>query len=287
MTLPELCRRCLYDKYSIRHPADAPAATVQQYRHELKRIIDAHDDVPSPQITEYINACRRELFGAIEDYTDIKHFFNQYMLQREGRMQAAVDAAADPLAMALRYALVGNLIDFGAFPQVNEDVLAAFLQAAENITLDAATLSMLRRELSAARTLCFMTDNCGEIVADKVLLRTLRRLYPSLHITVLVRGGPILNDATMEDAREVALLSVADRVLDNGCAVGGTLPSRLPQAASEAFLQADVRLAKGQGNYETLTDTPFSIYFAFLCKCQLFTERFHVPPCTALLIKEG
>lgn len=287
MKLPERCYICLYEKYSRRHPRDVDEQTLAAYQSEVAQTIEQHKDKSSPQIVEHINRLRVAYFGGIEEYGAIKRYFNQYMLEREASMQAAVDASDDPLATAVRYAMAGNLIDFGAFPTVEEDTLRAFLDAAQRTALDETALQRLRTELACARRLCYMTDNCGEIVADKVLLRTLRRLYPSLTVTVLVRGAPIHNDATREDAEQVDLMSVTDAIADSGCAIGGIVPDRLPADAAKAFLDADVRIAKGQGNYETLSGCAFPIHFIFLCKCPMFTERFGVAPCTGLLIKEG
>ena len=102
----------------------------------------------------------------------------------------------------------------------------------------------------------------------------------------MVRGGEVLNDATMEDAEYVGLTQTA-RVISSGSAAAGTIYSMLSAEARQALDSADVILAKGQGNYESLSHQGRHIFYSFLCKCELFTERFSVPPLTGMLVEEA
>ena len=104
-------------------------------------------------------------------------------------------------------------------------------------------------------------------------------------MSVLVRGGEALNDATREDAEYVGIHKAAE-VIDNGLPVGGTIYDMLPEYAKEAVDRADVILAKGQGNYESLSGQGRHIFYSFLCKCELFTSRFHVPKLTGIFVEE-
>ena len=122
---------------------------------------------------------------------------------------------------------------------------------------------------------------------DKLLAETIRRLYPSLEITVLVRGGPVLNDATMEDAIQVGFDRLEGiTVMGNGDRLAGTALDRISPEARHAITEADLIIAKGQGNYETMQGCGLHIYYAFLCKCQFFADRFGVPIYTGMLVKE-
>ena len=122
---------------------------------------------------------------------------------------------------------------------------------------------------------------------DKLLIELLRELYPSLSVTVLVRGAPVLNDATMEDARQIGLDAIHGvSVMGNGDSIAGTVLERLSPEAFAAVMNADVLIAKGQGNYETLQGCGLRIYYAFLCKCQFFADRFSVPLLTGMLVRE-
>ena len=206
---------------------------------------------------------------------------------REG-ISERIMTAADPLRVALGYAMTGNFIDFGAMDSVDEAKLATLLdQSPERISPDLPAYADLRADLETARRLTLLTDNCGEIVLDTLLAETIHRLYPDLAITVIVRGGEVLNDATMEDARQVGL----DRLdgitlLDNGDRLAGTDLTRISPEALAAITEADLIIAKGQGNYETLRGCDLPIYYAFLCKCDFFASRFGVPVYTGMLVRE-
>ena len=122
---------------------------------------------------------------------------------------------------------------------------------------------------------------------DKLLVQTIRTLYPRLGITVLVRGGEVLNDATMEDAIQVGLDRVEGvTVMGNGDRLAGTALDRICSDAHAAITDADLVIAKGQGNFETLQGCGLNVYYAFLCKCRFFADRFGVPVYTGMLVRE-
>ena len=146
-------------------------------------------------------------------------------------------------------------------------------------------MESLFRQCESAESFLLVADNCGEIVLDKLFLTELRRRFPKLDISVMVRGSEVLNDATMEDAEYVGLPQTA-RVISSGSAAAGTIYSMLSAEARQALDGADIILAKGQGNYESLSHQGRHIFCSFLCKCELFTERFSVPPLTGMLVEE-
>ena len=89
----------------------------------------------------------------------------------------------------------------------------------------------------------------------------------------MVRGMPVSNDVTREDALQVRVQEVAD-IMDNGTDIGGTAPNHVPQSVRDFLTKADVIIAKGQGNFETAYGSGWPIYYLFLCKCDLFMRRF-------------
>ena len=118
----------------------------------------------------------------------------------------------------------------------------------------------------------YLTDNCGEVVLDKMLVKLLKEMYPNLDITVIVRGEQILNDATMEDAVQIGMTDMVN-VIGNGNNIAGTWLDAVSEQALKLIDQADVIIAKGQGNFETLYGCGKNIYYMFLCKCQLFYTK--------------
>ncbi len=121
-------------------------------------------------------------------------------------------------------------------------------------------MPFFREELSDARSLVYLTDNCGEIVLDKIAVKMLQKLYPHLSITVIVRGEPVVNDATMEDAAMCGLTELVP-VIGNGSRVGGTWLPDISEEARQLLDRADVIIAKGQGNFETLNGCGLNIYY--------------------------
>ena len=113
----------------------------------------------------------------------------------------------------------------------------------------------------------------------------LKELCPELDITVIVRGFPVINDATMEDAQDIGLAELTT-VIGNGSEVGGTWLPHISSEAREALESADLIIAKGQGNYETLHDCGLNIYYLFLCKCKWFQYQFNAKPLQGMFINE-
>lgn len=251
----------------------------------LQVILEAPEDASAPVVTERLNALYEAWFGSPFSFRELKQTYNAMMLEKEQEIAEEIAAAEDPLRLALQYARVGNYIDFGAMGSVNEEKLQSLLSGAKSDPVDEGELAALQKDLSAGKRLVYCLDNCGEIVLDKLLMKEIRRQYPRLKLTVLVRGKEVLNDATREDAETVGLSAVA-AVLDNGTGIAGTELSHLSPEAEAALREADVILSKGQGNFETLHGCGLNIYYLFLCKCEHFTRRFGLKQFQGVLLNE-
>lgn len=230
---------------------------------------------------------RQELFGNVMDYTEIKQHYNQLMLDQFPYIKNKVDTSENYLKTAIQYAMVGNYIDFGALENVNEGELKAQLDEAININIDSKLLDVFKNDLVNAKRLVYFTDNCGEIVTDKLLISTLRDINPNLHITVIVRGKPVLNDATLEDAKYIHMEDVAQKVLGNGTGLPGNVVGAISKESMDEVENADLLISKGQGNYEGLSGCGLNIYYLFLCKCEMFMRRFGVKQFTGIMAREN
>ena len=129
----------------------------------------------------------------------------------------------------------------------------------------------------------YLTDNAGEIGFDRVLAEAIAAAYSDIAITFCVRGAIAQNDATREDA---AAVGISFPVIDNGNRVAGTQLDMLSEEAAAALSDADVILAKGMANAETMLGCGYNVYYAFLVKCQRFVTRFGKPMFTPMLVKE-
>ena len=277
------CLACLVSKQlKVPEGADEPAR-LEYIRSMLRLAADAPDELTAPELNSMLDKLRADTFGVSEDYTERKSRFNQLMLSLEPELAAAVTDAPDRLFRAVGFAIAANYIDFHAQDNVTDSALRALLFG--DVNVDATAYQYLQSELKRAARLVYVTDNCGEIVADKLLLSQIRALLPKLDVTIIVRGGDAAGDATLPRAREVGLDNLAP-VISNGVRVAGTPLRLISQEARAALDNADLIISKGQGNFETLCGSGLNIVYLFLCKCEMFACRFNVPRCTGMLLAE-
>ena len=234
-----------------------------------------------PEVTELL--CR--LYGLEEDrFREEKEISNAFVLERMEELRCRCMGAADPVYAGLQFSIMGNYIDFSAlYGEVSFEKLDEMLDKALEMDLDRGVYAQLLSDLERGRKLLYLTDNAGEIGFDRIFAEAIHERFPQLQITFCVRGGPTLNDATREDA---AAVGIPFPVIDNGNTIAGTMLNALGEEARQALETADVIIAKGQANAETLLDSGYNIYFAFLVKCIRFQERFEKPKLTPMLVKE-
>lgn len=239
----------------------------------------------APELMTEITAVLEKYIHMGDAYAEPKRRYNQVLLEREEEIQREVEEAADPFLAGIQTAITGNYIDFGAMSDVNEEQLNLLLGKRDEIRLDPKELEYLQEELGRAKRMVYLLDNAGEIVLDKIFMGSLKKLYPNLQITAVVRGFPVLNDATMEDAKETGLTDMV-RVLSNGSDIPGTSLQKISEEARREICSADLCIAKGQGNFETLQGCGENVYYLFLCKCRLFVKRFGVEQFAPVLKNE-
>ena len=286
MIINEYCKDCQVRRNMNRYPPTASADEIAAYQHGVRDIVAHSDGLSTPQISEKMNVLRCKHFGPAKDYTEIKQHFNQLMLKLLPYMQEQVRAADDALKMAVQYAMVGNFIDFGVMDEVDDNELRHKVDAAKDISIAPGVLQSFRQEIERAHRLVLFTDNCGEIVTDKLLISVLRDINPQLYVTVIVRGMPVVNDATLEDAHQIGMEDVANRIIGNGAAMPGNVIGAISSEAMDEVRQADVLVSKGQGNFEGLSGCGLNIFYLFLCKCDAFIQRFDVPQFTGVMTRE-
>lgn len=280
------CVKCLLSKQLEKCPKDTPLDKKVDYIQKILQIVaEAPKSTSAPVLVRSMYDLQKEMFGIDADYTEIKSYFNQMMLALEENMWEEIQKAKDPMRKAIQYAMMGNYIDFAALKEVDEYKLKSFLDKAENENVDEVELVALKEELKKSKNIVYLLDNCGEIVTDKLLMRIIKENYPQIHIIAMVRGGQVMNDATREDAKEVELEAIA-QVIDSGSNVAGTSLMEVSLEARNVLESAEVIISKGQGNFETLHQCGKNIFYIFLCKCEMFMERFSLPQFTGVLIHE-
>lgn len=240
----------------------------------LRRFADAEPDESAPAISLEFKHLFSEFWGQpLEDYTEIKKDFNLLMLNLEEKLRRMIRSSGDPLESALLHARIGNYIDFAALSHVDKEQMLSMIESENKDPLDKEEYAHFRSDMASAKSLVYLLDNCGEIVIDKLAIEILKELYPQVEITAVVRGLPIVNDATMEDAEMCGLTDIV-HVAGNGSGICGTALNDINAETLSLLNNADVIIAKGQGNFETLNGCGLNIYYLFLCKCDWFVKMF-------------
>lgn len=273
-------------KYIYSYPEDASDAEKLEYVKRFLAIMQGADEsLSAPVLLDDVEKLLWEMFKIKRDFTEAKVFFNNLMLKKSFAIREKIETAEDPLLAAIKYSMTGNYIDFGTVNNVNENELQSLLDNSHKHPVSEEVYVALKNDLTSAKRIVFLTDNCGEIVLDKLLMEQIRKINLSAKLTAVVRGGEVLNDATMKDAWQIDLMAVAD-VADNGNNIAGTYMNKLSENARQIITSADVIIAKGQANFETLRKCGLNIYYIFMCKCNLFAREFGVEKYTGILVND-
>jgi uncharacterized protein with ATP-grasp and redox domains len=232
----------------------------------MKRVLDVVSDVrfeePAPVTTARMHRAIRELTGEPDPFRRFKHVFNQIALDLYPRMKARVEESEDRFESAVRIAIAGNTIDCILAADLDMTQLLESIEDSLSSPLDGAMTLELSSSIDKAERILYIGDNAGELVFDLILLDEM----PKERVTFAVRGLPILNDATMKDAADAGLTEEV-HVVDTGSDIPGVVLSDCSTAFRKYFDEADLVIAKGQGNYETLSEVDKSVFFLFKVKC--------------------
>ena len=232
-----------------------------------------------PAFAQQIHRRLRTATGNIDPYRKVKKIFNRLAWEMLPDVRRRIALADNPFEIALKVAVAGNVIDFG----INGNITETEVREAVVKVIDSpieGNIAELQKALHEARQILYLADNAGEIVFDRLLIEQL-----SLQRTVVaVRGKPILNDATREDA-EFAEIDKLVKVIDNGSDAPGTILSDCSVEFVEHFHNADLIIAKGQGNFETLSSRPENIFFLMKVKCPVIASHTGFSVGTHLLLK--
>ncbi len=201
------------------------------------------------------------ILGSDDPFAQVKQESNELALSLREEIRAKIEAADDPLRAAVRAAIGGNIIDYAAQHSFDAAQTMQDCFARDFVVDDYAAL---RQAVGAGHNVLYLCDNCGEIVFDCLLIEQLQRL--GCQVTAAVRGGPIINDATIEDARLCGLTELCP-VISSGIGCPGTPLALCSKEFQAQFHAAELIISKGMGNFETLSETAAPIFFLFTVKC--------------------
>jgi len=227
---------------------------------ELVNNIDAGQTPPA--IGQQIHRLIRQMTGNADPYRQRKHDSNVLAMKLYPPLKERIRDSSHPLETAVRLAIAGNIMDFGLYSSLDDADVVKAVDSALTDGWDAGCLEEFTQTMSEAREILYLGDNAGEVVFDRLLIEEL----PRRKVTFAVKGSPVLNDATMEDAA-MAGLTVLVEVVENGSDAPGTMLEDCSAGFRERFVQSDLIIAKGQGNYESLSGVDKDMFFLLKAKC--------------------
>jgi len=215
-------------------------------------------DSPPPETAVLVYSAVREITGVLDPFKALKDESIENALSLYRGLASSVAASEDPLRTAVKIAIVGNVIDFGA--NANFDIEGEIEKLFEK-ELSIDHFESFRKSLAQAEKILYLADNAGETVFDKILIETMQK-----DVVYAVRDIPIINDATVLDAENSGVGEVA-RVLSSGCDAPGTILNRCSRDFLHEYTAADLIISKGQGNLESLTGQKGPLFFLLKVKC--------------------
>ena len=280
------CLQCMLNRNLDKiRPLGTEEQAIAFTKEFLQVYLDAPEGVSSPWFSPPIADLMNKHYGLpLDRFRAEKDASNRFVLERLDTIREKVFGAPDPVFAGLQFSILGNYLDFAALQgKVSFEKLDEMLDGALEMDLDRDVYGDLCRELEQGKNLLYLTDNAGEIGFDRIFAEAIAARYPHLQITFCVRGDIAQNDATREDAETIG---IPFPVIDNGNRVPGTQLDQLGAEAQAALDTADVILAKGMANCETMLGCGYNVYYAFLVKCQRFVNRFGKPMFTPMVVKE-
>jgi uncharacterized protein with ATP-grasp and redox domains len=233
---------------------------------------------PPAYATTFIHRKIRQMLGR-DPFEELKSEYNKIALGLYPSLKTMVGKSQDPLWTATRLAIAGNVIDFGIFTSVD---IEGTTDKALNNPLAVDDFEIFKKAISDADTIVYLADNAGEIVFDRLLIETLISFGKS--VTVVVKGGPVINDSTLKDALESGLTRIC-QVIDNGSDAVGTILAWTSSTFQDMFNSAQLVISKGQGNFETLIGIQKNIFFLFQSKCNVVSKELGLSRGSMLLKK--
>jgi len=233
-------------------------------------------ETTTPEIIGEIFSMIKKHTNNPDPYKETKNYYNTLFLKLLPEFERKVEQAENSFQLAVRYAIVGNIIDFNPIHNTLLEDIFDYFEKMEQLELAIDDSKVLAEDILNLKTLLYLGDNCGEICMDKVLLKKIKELNPNVKIFFGVRGKPVVNDSIAEDAYAVGIDEYAE-IIENGDGSLGTVLNRTSQEFKEVYEKADVVIAKGQANYECLSEEKKKIYFLLMTKCDVIANDIGVP----------
>ena len=226
----------------------------------------------NPEIIGMIFELVKKHLNNEDPYQEIRQYYNNLFLQSYDDFDKKINS----FKTAIKYAIIGNIIDFSPINNQEITKIDDWFDNIDNLSLTIDHVDKLINDIKKAKTILYLGDNCGEICLDKLLLKRIKQLNPSLKIYFGVRGKPVVNDSIENDAYKVDINEYAS-IISNGDNSLGTILSRTSAQFNQIYQNCDFVIAKGQANFESLSEENKKIYFLLMVKCDVIAKYINVP----------
>ncbi len=238
----------------------------------------------TPELIGEIFSLLKKETGCADPYRETRMRYNDMILGQLPRLEEEMNESLDPFLASVKYAIIGNIIDFNPIHALMPEDIESYFRKLEGEDLGIDDSALLRQEIRRADTLLYLGDNCGEICLDKVLIKKIKELGPQCRVYFATRGAAVVNDSIEEDAYRVGVDAYAD-IVSNGDSSLGTVLYRTSEEFQEIYQKADLVIAKGQANYECLSGEQKNIYFLLMTKCKVIADDIGVPEMKMVCMK--
>ena len=235
----------------------------------MKFLLDFPLDKTPPEISKDIHRIIREMTESDDPYREVKRRSNEIAKGIYPDLKKIISKSKDPLLTSVKIAIAGNAIDFGTTRRFD---IREVIEGALKEDIDMETFRRFKKDLDKGKDVLYLSDNAGEVFFDKILIEILEDL--GKEVTYVVKANPIINDATIEDARFAGIDEIAEVIEGDrkGCSAPGFIIENVTEEFMQKFRESDIVISKGQGNYEALSDIDRKVYFLLLVKCPLVAK---------------
>lgn len=272
MKINELCLPCLINQVIKVANITNCSNRDDLYHQVFEKLSKIDFNKSNPEIIGMIFELVKQYLNNEDPYLEIRRYYNNLFLQNYDNFDKKIDS----FKTAIKYAIIGNIIDFS--PIHNQEIMKIddWFANIDNLSLAIDDVDQLINDIKNAKTILYLGDNCGEICLDKLLLKRIKQLNPTLKIYFGVRGEPVVNDSIEADGYEVGIDEYAS-IISNGDNSLGTVLSRTSAEFNQIYKNCDFVIAKGQANFESLSEEDKKIYFLLMVKCGVIAKYINIP----------
>ncbi|MFX0030252.1 MAG: DUF89 domain-containing protein [Candidatus Hermodarchaeota archaeon] len=280
MKLEPECIGCIFNQvlkaFKLIDPEISHDIIITAQKKVMKFLLNFDEQTDaSPILGKVAYGIVSDVLGDPDPYSTLKQESNKLGLGLFEEVKEIIDKADDPLFEAIIVSALGNTIDFASQHEI--DLISDIRNfSVEDLVIN--DYNLFKDSLEKANFLLILGDNAGEIVFDKLLILIIKKLYPDLEIVYSVRSEPIINDATIEDAKFINLTELV-KVVESSPTPGIDLDSSTEEFKHIFFRKGGIILSKGQGNFESLYGIEIpneDVYYLLKAKCNLMERIFNV-----------